>query len=296
MMIIWELIFNICLPVVLQAIGFRYILRNKELKLFSPYFLLRSLIALFLTAIIFLCSSLIVWPAGKDSYISVILLTLSGFIINLFVWIFIFRSEKNSISLKSSFLGSVLSLTAVLILFAQMGVSNLPNKTVNLDRPETFDNIFQDKFNNKSLRNILNGITRKQLVFQYSLIEGNNFARNDVFLIEVYTSDDNIKLSHRLPLKISDRENFSWLLSLTGTDLIKTPLITKDSFLKNVGHSSSRIYATINEVELNFKNGSYTINNSESEGNGLYSFTDMLISDKKNNLLIYISYSAHNYP
>ena len=177
-----------------------------------------------------------------------------------------------------------------------MGVSNLPNKTVNLDRPETFDNIFQDKFNNKSLRNILNGITRKQLVFQYSLIEGNNFARNDVFLIEVYTSDDNIKLSHRLPLKISDRENFSWLLSLTGTDLIKTPLITKDSFLKNVGHSSSRIYATINEVELNFKNGSYTINNSESEGNGLYSFTDMLISDKKNNLLIYISYSAHNYP
>jgi hypothetical protein len=295
-MIIWELIFFICLPVVLQAIGFRYILRNKELNLFSPNFLLRSLIALFLTVIIYLCSYFLAWPAGKDSYILVILFTLSGFIINLFGWIFIFRSEKNNISLKSSFLGSVLSLTAVLILFANMGKSNLPTKTVNLDSPETFDNIFQDNFNKKSLRNILNKITRKQLVFQYSFIDGDNWTSNDRYLIEIYKSDDKIKLTHRLPLKISDRENFSWLFSLTGTDLIEKPLITKDSFFKNVGHSNSRIYATINEVELNFKNGSYAINSTESGGNGLYSFTDMLISDKKNNLLIYISYSGHNYP
>lgn len=290
------LISCILLPIGLQVFGFRYILKNKELKIFSRYFLGRCVIALLLSIIIFTVTHLLAWVAGKDTYISVILLTLSGFIVNLFVWIFIFKSEKKSISLKSSLLASVFSLTAVFIVFVNSGLSNLPKKTVTIQKPEKFDNIFEDIFHNKSLRNILNGIKEKELLFQYSFVDGNNFGSSDAYLIEVYKSDNYVNLSHPLPFKISDRENFSVLFNLTDSDLVETSKITIDRFFKNVGHSNSRIYETINEIDLNFKKGSYSLSEIESEGNGLYTFKDVLISDKKNRLLIYICNSSTNYP
>jgi hypothetical protein len=217
-----------------------------------------------------------------------------GLAVTSLIWILIFKSKL--ISFKDSFKGSILSLLGIFIVFLFLGISNAPNKTQLINEPKAFDDLFESTFTDNKLRQIINKISNKELVFQYSFVEGNSLASNSNCIVEVYKLGERIHFYKILPISRIDNENFSWLFDIENNiDLSKTSELNEDKLIFNVGHSENYIYSKINSIKLNWYKGSYLTNDKESsDSNGLYQYTDILIVDEINNQLIYIGKSGKN--
>jgi hypothetical protein len=239
---------------------------------------------------------LFIWIQGKDSLLGVVLMSALGLAVTSLIWIFIFKSKSKLISFKDSFKGSILSLLGIFIVFLFLGINDAPNKTQLINDPKAFDDLFESTFTDNKLRKIINKISNKELVFQYSFVEGNSLASNSNCIVEVYKLGERIHFNKILPISRIDNENFSWLFDIENNiDLSKTSELNEDKLIFNVGHSENYIYSKINSIKLNWYKGSYLTNDKESsDSNGLYQYTDILIVDEINNQLIYIGQSGKN--
>jgi hypothetical protein len=286
------------MPFILQFIGLRFILGRKEVNILSLYFISRWLLTLFSCVIIIAVFRLFIWIQGKDSLLGVVLMSALGLAVTSLIWIFIFKSKSKLISFKDSFKGSILSLLGIFIVFLFLGINDAPNKTQLINDPKAFDDLFESTFTDNKLRKIINKISNKELVFQYSFVEGNNLASNSNCIVEVYKLGERIHFNKILPISRIDNENFSWLFDIENNiDLSKTSELNEDKLIFNVGHSENYIYSKINSIKLNWYKGSYLTNDKESsDSNGLYQYTDILIVDEINNQLIYIGKSGKNHP
>jgi len=286
------------IPFILQFIGMRFILGRKEVNILSLYFISRWLLTLISFVIIIAVFWLLIWVQGKDSLLGVALMSALGLAVTSLIWILIFKSKSKLISFKDSFKGSILCLLGIFIVFLFVGIDLAPNKTQLINDPKTFDDLFESTFTNNKLRQIINKISKKELVFQYSFVEGNSMASNSICIVEVYKLGERIHFNKILPIGRIDNENFSWLFDIENNiDLLKTSELNKDNLIFNVGHSENYIYSKINSIKLNLYKGSYITNDRESSfSNGLYQYTDILIVDEMNNQLIYIGKSGKNGP
>ena len=286
------------MPFILQFIGLRFILGRKEVNILSLYFISRWLLTLFSCVIIIAVFWGFIWTQGKDSLLGVVLMSALGLAVTSLIWILIFKSKSKLISFKDSFKGSILSLLGIFIIFLFAGISNAPNKTQLINDPKVFDDLFESTFTDNKLRQIINKISNKELVFQYSFIEGNSLASNSRCIVEVYKLGERIHFNKILPISRIDNENFSWLFDIENNiDLSKTSELNEDKLIINVGHSENYIYSKINSIKLNLYKGSYITNDRGSSfSNGLYQYTDILILDEINNQLIYIGKSGKNGP
>jgi hypothetical protein len=288
----------ILLPFLFQFIGFRFFLKRKEINFLSTYLLLRVFFAAI--SCVFMCGIfyLLMWDQGKDSFLGVVLCGTFGMVLTSIVWILIFKSKSKLISFKDSFKGSILSLLGIFIVFLFVGTINAPNKTQLINDPKAFDDLFESTFTDNKLRQIINKISNKELVFQYSFVEGNSLASNSKCIVEVYKLGERIHFNKILPISRIDNENFSLLFDIENNiDLSKTSELNEDKLIFNVGHSENYIYSKINSIKLNWYKGSYITNDRESSlSNGLYQYTDILIVDEINNQLIYIGKSGKNGP
>lgn len=286
----------IFMPFILQFIGLRFILGKKELAILSLYFISRWLLTLISSVVIIAIFWLLIWTQGKDSLLGVVLISALGLAVTSLIWIIIFKSKSKLISFKDSFKGSILSLLGIFIVFLIAGISNAPNKTQLINDPKVFDDLFESTFTDNKLRHIINKLSNKDLVFQYSFIEGNSLASNSICIVEVYKLGERINFNKILP--INDNENVSWLFDIENKiDLSKTSELNKDKLIFNVGHSENYIYSKINSIKLNLYKGSYITNDRESSfSNRLFQYTDILIVDEMNNQLIYIGKSGKNGP
>ena len=286
------------MPFILQFIGLRFILGRKEVNILSLYFISRWLLTLFSCVIIIAVFRLFIWIQGKDSLLGVVLMSALGLAVTSLIWIFIFKSKSKLISFKDSFKGSILSLLGIFIVFLFLGINDAPNKTQLINDPKAFDDLFESTFTDNKLRQIINKISNKELVFQYSFVEGNSLASNSNCIVEVYKLGERIHFNKILPISRIDNENFSWLFDIENNiDLSKTSELNEDKLIFNVGHSENYIYSKINSIKLNWYKGSYLTNDKESsDSNGLYQYTDILIVDEINNQLIYIGKSGKNWP
>jgi hypothetical protein len=286
------------MPFILQFIGLRFILGRKEVNILSLYFISRWLLTLFSCIIIIAVFRLFIWIQGKDSLLGVVLMSALGLAVTSLIWIFIFKSKSKLISFKDSFKGSILSLLGIFIVFLFLGINDAPNKTQLINDPKAFDDLFESTFTDNKLRKIINKISNKELVFQYSFVEGNSLASNSNCIVEVYKLGERIHFNKILPISRIDNENFSWLFDIENNiDLSKTSELNEDKLIFNVGHSENYIYSKINSIKLNWYKGSYLTNDKESsDSNGLYQYTDILIVDEINNQLIYIGKSGKNHP
>jgi len=286
------------MPFILQFIGLRFILGRKEVNILSLYFISRWLLTLFSCVIIIAVFRLFIWIQGKDSLLGVVLMSALGLAVTSLIWIFIFKSKSKLISFKDSFKGSILSLLGIFIVFLFLGINDAPNKTQLINDPKAFDDLFESTFTDNKLRKIINKISNKELVFQYSFVEGNSLASNSNCIVEVYKLGERIHFNKILPISRIDNENFSWLFDIENNiDLSKTSELNEDKLIFNVGHSENYIYSKINSIKLNWYKGSYLTNDKESsDSNGLYQYTDILIVDEINNQLIYIGKSGKNWP
>jgi len=284
------------MPFILQFIGLRFILGRKEVNILSLYFISRWLLTLFSCVIIIAVFRLFIWIQGKDSLLGVVLMSALGLAVTSLIWIFIFKSKSKLISFKDSFKGSILSLLGIFIVFLFLGINDAPNKTQLINDPKAFDDLFESTFTDNKLRKIINKISNKELVFQYSFVEGNSLASNSNCIVEVYKLGERIHFNKILPISRIDNENFSWLFDIENNiDLSKTSELNEDKLIFNVGHSENYIYSKINSIKLNWYKGSYLTNDKESsDSNGLYQYTDILIVDEINNQLIYIGKSGKN--
>jgi hypothetical protein len=286
------------MPFILQFIGLRFILGRKEVNILSLYFISRWLLTLFSCVIIIAVFRLFIWIQGKDSLLGVVLMSALGLAVTSLIWIFIFKSKSKLISFKDSFKGSILSLLGIFIVFLFLGINDAPNKTQLINDPKAFDDLFESTFTDNKLRKIINKISNKELVFQYSFVDGNSLASNSNCIVEVYKLGERIHFNKILPISRIDNENFSWLFDIENNiDLSKTSELNEDKLIFNVGHSENYIYSKINSIKLNWYKGSYLTNDKESsDSNGLYQYTDILIVDEINNQLIYIGKSGKNWP
>ena len=286
------------MPFILQFIGLRFILGRKEVNILSLYFISRWLLTLFSCVIIIAVFRLFIWIQGKDSLLGVVLMSALGLAVTSLIWIFIFKSKSKLISFKDSFKGSILSLLGIFIVFLFLGINDAPNKTQLINDPKAFDDLFESTFTDNKLRKIINKISNKELVFQYSFVEGNSLASNSNCIVEVYKLGERIHFNKILPISRIDNENFSLLFDIENNiDLSKTSELNEDKLIFNVGHSENYIYSKINSIKLNWYKGSYLTNDKESsDSNGLYQYTDILIVDEINNQLIYIGKSGKNWP
>jgi hypothetical protein len=286
------------MPFILQFIGLRFILGRKEVNILSLYFISRWLLTLFSCVIIIAVFRLFIWIQGKDSLLGVVLMSALGLAVTSLIWIFIFKSKSKLISFKDSFKGSILSLLGIFIVFLFLGINDAPNKTQLINDPKAFDDLFESTFTDNKLRKIINKISNKELVFQYSFVDGNSLASNSNCIVEVYKLGERIHFNKILPISRIDNENFSWLFDIENNiDLSKTSELNEDKLIFNVGHSENYIYSKINSIKLNWYKGSYLTNDKESsDSNGLYQYTDILIVDEINNQLIYIGKSGKNHP
>jgi hypothetical protein len=284
------------MPFILQFIGLRFILGRKEVNILSLYFISRWLLTLFSCVIIIAVFRLFIWIQGKDSLLGVVLMSALGLAVTSLIWIFIFKSKSKLISFKDSFKGSILSLLGIFIVFLFLGINDAPNKTQLINDPKAFDDLFESTFTDNKLRKIINKISNKELVFQYSFVDGNSLASNSNCIVEVYKLGERIHFNKILPISRIDNENFSWLFDIENNiDLSKTSELNEDKLIFNVGHSENYIYSKINSIKLNWYKGSYLTNDKESsDSNGLYQYTDILIVDEINNQLIYIGKSGKN--
>jgi hypothetical protein len=284
------------MPFILQFIGLRFILGRKEVNILSLYFISRWLLTLFSCVIIIAVFRLFIWIQGKDSLLGVVLMSALGLAVTSLIWIFIFKSKSKLISFKDSFKGSILSLLGIFIVFLFLGINDAPNKTQLINDPKAFDDLFESTFTDNKLRKIINKISNKELVFQYSFVDGNSLASNSNCIVEVYKLGERIHFNKILPISRIDNENFSWLFDIENNiDLSKTSELNEDKLIFNVGHSENYIYSKINSIKLNWYKGSYLTNDKESsDSNGLYQYTDILIVDEINNQLIYIGQSGKN--
>lgn len=277
------------MPFILQFIGLRFILGRKELNILSLYFISRWLLTLISCVIIIAKFWVLIWTQGKDSLLGVVLMSALGLAVTSLIWIIIFKSKSKLISFKDSFKGSILSLLGIFIVFLFVGISNAPNKTQLINEPKAFDDLFDSTFTDNNLRPIINKISNKELVFQYSFIEGNSLNSYSRCIVEVYKLGERIHFNKILPIGRIDKEEFSWLFRIENNiDLSETSELNKDKLIFNLGHSENYIYAKINPINLNLSKGSYIINDMGGELRGLYLYTDILIVDEMNNQLIYI--------
>lgn len=292
------LTFAIFMPFILQFIGLRFILGRKEVNILSLYFISRSLLTLFSCVIIITVFLGFIWILGKVSLSGVVLMSALGLALTSLIWILMYKSKSKLISFKDSFKGSILSLLGIFFVFLFLGISNAPNKTQLINDPKAFDDLFESTFTDNKLRQIINKISKKELVFQYSFVEGNSLASNSRCIVEVYKLGERIHFNKILPIGRIDNENFSWLFDIENNiDLSKTSELNKDKLIFNVGHSENYIYSKINSIKINLYKGSYITNDRESSfSNGLYQYTDILIVDEMNNQLIYIGKSGKNGP
>jgi len=286
------------MPFILQFIGLRFILRRKEINILSLYFISRWLFTLFTCVILIAVFWGFIWIQGKDSLMGVVLISVLGLVVTSLIWILMFKSKSKLISFKDSFKGSILSLLGIFIVFLFVGIRNSPNKTQLINYPKTFDDLFESTFTDNKLRQIINKISNKDLVFQYSFVEGNSLTSNSICIVEVYKIGEIINFNKILPISRIDNENFSWLFDIENDiDFSKISELNEDKLIFNVGHSESYIYSKINSIKLNWHKGSYITNDRESSSNnGLYQYTDILIVDEINHQLIYIGKSGKNGP
>ena len=290
------------MPFILQFIGLRFILRRKEVNILSLYFISRELLALFSCLIMIGRFEEFVWTQGKHSLLGVVLMSAFGLALTSFIWIFIFKSKSKLISFKESFKGSILSLLGIFIIFLIIGIINAPNKTQLIKGPKAFYDLLDPTFTNNKLRKIINKISNKDLVFQYSFIEGNSLASNSRCIVEVYKLGEKIHFNKILPLSITDNENFSCFFDIENNiDFFKTSELNKDKLIFNVGHSENYIYSKINPIRLSLSKGSYITNDWVSDYSSpiaihMYQNADILIMDEINNQLIYIGKSGKNHP
>jgi len=283
---------------ILQFIGLRFILGRKEVNILSLYFISRWLLTLFSCVIMIAVFWSFIWTQGKDSLLGVVLMSALGLAVTSLICIFIFKSKSKLISFKDSFKGSILSLLGIFIFFLFVGIINAPNKTQLINDPKAFHDLFESTFTDNKLRQSINKISNKELVFQYSFVEGNSLASNSRCIFEVYKLGERIHFNKILPISRIDNENFSWLFDIENNiDLSKTSELNEDKLIFNVGHSENYIYSQINSIKLNLNKGYYITNDRESSfSNGLYQYTDILIVDEINDQLIYIGKSRKNGP
>lgn len=285
-------------PFILQFIGLRFILGRKEISILSLYFISRLILTIFLCSIMIVVFWTCMWVQGKDSLLGVVFMCAIGFAITSVIWILMFKSKSKLISFKDSFKGSILSLLGILIVFLFLGIKNSPNKTQLINIPKTFDDIFESTFTDNKLRQIINKVSNKDLLFQYSFVEGNSLLTNHRCIVEVYKLGEKINFNKILPLSRKNDGNFSSLFVIENNiDLLKTTELNKNKLIFNVGHSKIFIYSKADPIKLNFNKGSYITNDRESSySNGLYQYTDILIVDEMNNQLLYIGKSGKNGP
>jgi len=283
---------------VLQFIGLRFILGRKEINILSLYFISRWIFSLFSCIIMIAVFWGFIWIKGKDSLLSVVLMSSLGLAVTSLIWIFMFKSKPKLISSKDSFKGSILSLLGIFIVFLFVGIRNVPNKTQLINAPQAFDDLFESTFTDNKLRHIIDKISNKDLIFQYSFVDRNSLPSNSRCIVEVYKLGERIYFNKILPISRIDNENLSWLFDIEhNIDLSKTSELNKDKLIFNVGHSENYIYSKINSIKLSWYKGSYITNDRESSySNGLYQYTDILIVDEKNQQLLYIGTSGKNGP
>jgi hypothetical protein len=292
------LLLVILIPFVLQFVGLRFFLKRKDIYISSLFLIQRVFLAILTSLFLILILSFLLWGQGEDSFSTVIFSTILGLIFTSLFWVLIFRSKTKSISLGESFKSSILSLLVITLVFIEIGKNNIPNQTQFIDNSKAFNDLFVSTFTNNKLRKILSGIPNKDLIFQYSFIEGNSFNSNAICIFEVYKLEGQIDFNKKLPLCGMEEESFCWLFDLEkNIELLKTSELDKNKLVFNVGHSENYIYSKMNPIKLNWSTGSFIANDEEDQlNNGLFTYTDIILIDEINNQLIYIGKSGKNAP